>query len=553
MRSTTILRIVLTAAVLGFSRPGWGQIDIANQATAKTDAKQWLEAEALWEQATKANPTQADYWFQLGFCRVQLRKYREAIPNFQHADALGVTYRWAMPYRIARCYALAGDKEQAIAWLTRAIDRGYRFLSFIVQNDDFKGLRNDARFRKLTATDDLSKLDRNAGWRYDVWLYARELRRRHYDPYRYITKEAFEDYVRTLHRDIPHLTDNQIRVRIWMLARKMGDGHTGFRNDFSNDCLPVRFYFFDEGPYVIAADPAYADLLGAKVLRFGSITPAQALEALDKIIPRDNTMTTLDRAPNFLRQLPLLNGLGLIPGDKQMSLTIQDAKGVKRTITLPALDTGNEENWRLVRETASNPPPLTFAHRDKDYWFQYLPESKMVFFQFNAVEDQGKETFQQFCERMFTFIDENDVQRLVIDLRWNGGGNNFLNQPLIEGLIRSAKINRQDRLFTIIGRSTFSAAMCCAAQIERYSKAIFVGEPTGSSPNFVGEAPGVTLPYSKMTGAISDLYWQNSVAMDYRTWIAPALYAPPTWAAYRQNRDPAMEAILNYLAAKGGN
>jgi hypothetical protein len=32
--------------------------------------------------------------------------------------------------------------------------------------------------------------------------------------------------------------------------------------------------------------------------------------------------------------------------------------------------------------------------------------------------------------------------------------------------------------------------------------------------------------------------------MDYRTWIAPHIYTPPTFAAYRENRDPAMEAIL---------
>jgi hypothetical protein len=34
--------------------------------------------------------------------------------------------------------------------------------------------------------------------------------------------------------------------------------------------------------------------------------------------------------------------------------------------------------------------------------------------------------------------------------------------------------------------------------------------------------------------------------MDYRTWIAPQIYTPPTFAAFRANRDPAMEAILSY-------
>ena len=43
---------------------------------------------------------------------------------------------------------------------------------------------------------------------------------------------------------------------------------------------------------------------------------------------------------------------------------------------------------------------------------------------------------------------------------------------------------------------------------------------------------------------VSDLYWESSWPMDHRAWIAPELYTPPTFQAYRANRDPAMEAIL---------
>jgi len=49
---------------------------------------------------------------------------------------------------------------------------------------------------------------------------------------------------------------------------------------------------------------------------------------------------------------------------------------------------------------------------------------------------------------------------------------------------------------------------------------------------------------SQLKGTISDLYWQSSWPMDHRTWIAPRLYAPPTFAAYAENRDPALEAVL---------
>jgi len=41
-----------------------------------------------------------------------------------------------------------------------------------------------------------------------------------------------------------------------------------------------------------------------------------------------------------------------------------------------------------------------------------------------------------------------------------------------------------------------------------------------------------------------DLFWQTSWPEDHRTWIAPDIYAPPTFEAFRRNDDPAMDAIL---------
>ena len=46
--------------------------------------------------------------------------------------------------------------------------------------------------------------------------------------------------------------------------------------------------------------------------------------------------------------------------------------------------------------------------------------------------------------------------------------------------------------------------------------------------------------------SVSDLWWQHSMSMDYRIWTHPQLYAPPTAAALRAHRDPALEMIEAY-------
>ena len=108
------------------------------------------------------------------------------------------------------------------------------------------------------------------------------------------------------------------------------------------------------------------------------------------------------------------------------------------------------------------------------------------------------------------------------------------------------RIDLDRRLFVIIGRRTFSAAENAAAYLERHLHPVFVGEPTGGKPNSVGDEVPFTLPYSSTIVNISDVFWQSGWPQDHRIWIAPGLYAPPTIAALRSGRDPALEAISAY-------
>jgi len=112
--------------------------------------------------------------------------------------------------------------------------------------------------------------------------------------------------------------------------------------------------------------------------------------------------------------------------------------------------------------------------------------------------------------------------------------------------LHNSKINKKGQLFIIIGRRTFSAAQNTATYFEHLTNAIFVGEPTGSRPNFVGDEAPVKLPYSQIELNVSGVLWQSSWGVDKRIWISPLLYVPPTFEAFKGNRDKAMEAIIAY-------
>ncbi len=532
-------------------------VETLQLAMAKSEAQEWKDAAAAWQRVVEANPVNARFWNSFGDAAYGNKDYRRAIQAYEKALELGGGFPSNAAYNIACCYALLGEKEQAFKWLQKAFDMGFRNLAHSQTDSDLQSLHDDPRFNKIVGLADVSKMTRDEGWRFDLALLAREVKRKGYAPgvARQFSKEQFDVAVGQLNNDIPKLTDAQILIELMKLMRKLGDGHTGILGRLDNAeaalAVPVQFYLFKEGLFVIAADPQHKDLLGAQVLRFGDSTVTKVMQALDPLMSRDNDFWPNQVGPYRMRSLPLLQGLGLIPDAGKVNLAIKDAQGKERVVMVaanrdfPNIWNDFPKSWITYAGTLGKPLPLYLKNMSGAYWFEYLPESKVLYFQYNRVRNEGEESLAKFTERLFKFVSENEVDKLVIDMRWNNGGNTFLSQPLLYGLIRNDKINKRGKLFVIIGRRTFSAAQNTTTFFERHTNAIFVGEPTGSSPNFIGEETVFTLPYSKVLANVSDLYWQSAWPMDYRTWIAPHIYAPPTFADFSAGRDPALEAIIS--------
>jgi C-terminal processing protease CtpA/Prc len=374
---------------------------------------------------------------------------------------------------------------------------------------------------------------------------------------RELSLDEFNKQYVALYNSIDKKTDQQIILDMMKLMVTVNDGHSSLfppAQAAYKLTLPLQFYFFTEGLYIVAADEKYKHLLGNKVMNFGQTPVDKVAKTLSPYINRDNEIGVVQRLQDFVRHLPMLNALKLIPDHEKVELELIDRAGkiskalIIADTSMPRVDhkSAFPANWVSFHQSLSNPVPLYLKNPRTNYWFEKLPDSKIVYMQFNSVRNDKAESLTAFADRLMKFTNENDVEKLVIDLRWNNGGNTMLLPPFINALIKNEKINKRGNLFVITGRRTFSAAQNLATYLEKQTAATFVGEPTGSSPNFVGEEDFITLPYSKVNVNVSDLFWQSSWPGDKRTWIAPTLYIPPTFKAYSANRDAALEAIVNW-------
>jgi tetratricopeptide (TPR) repeat protein len=529
------------------------------RAQARTGEKNWTEAADLWARVTAANPVNGDYWARLGEARFGAQDHQGARQAYEKALRLGVReveqpddapplIPGEIAYRIACCEAAAGDREAAVTALQAALDRGMRDLERVRSDELWEELRADQRIRDMTGIIDADGILRDDGWRYDLTFLAREIKRLAYAPFALQTEAEFDQAVAELRSAIPGRTDTQIVVGMKKLVRHLDDGHASVSwpdgDKEASRVLPVDFFLFAEGLYVIAAAPGCERLLGAKVEKIGGLAIEELMAALDPVIARDNEHWLTLMVPVRARFTAILAGLGI-----DHALTVQLADGTNDEVRLDSVPVEFHwdrypPGWVALADTVAAPRPLHLRNRELPFWFEHLPADDLVYFQFNSVRDHPAETFAAFCDRLFAYIEDQHAGRLVIDIRWNGGGNTFLSQHLLHHLIASKRLSRRGALFVIIGRLTFSAAQNTVTAIERETNAIFVGEPTGSRPNFIGEQIGFDLPYSKVRANVADLFWQTSWPMDHRAWTAPDIYAPPTFEAYRRNQDPALDAIL---------
>ena len=402
-----------------------------------------------------------------------------------------------------------------------------------------------------------------AEWRADLDFLEREMPIRHRNLYHHTSPAAFQHEFAAIRALIPHGSRAEIVTAFMRLGTMVQDAHTGISPDtpalaFEN--LPVAFYQYDDGLFVQSTDSAHANLLGTRVLRIGRLSADSAIEVAATVTDASNPMTVAAFVPFRLAHPDMLYALRVTERPDRTTLVF-DRDGTRDTVTLHSLgrdSTGAPVKggtwywpgprpgvpWLDSRDRSAEKSPLWLQHPDSIGWSRYLDASRTLYVQCNQIGDPPQESFDDFFARVLKRADSSDVERLVLDLRLNGGGNNELLDAAIPYFVRSTIAQTRGHFFVITGRLTQSAAQNFVNRLELYTRAIFVGEPTGESPNMYGDAVRFSLPHSKMRVSLSSLWWQDMGPRDDRMWTGPHLSARLTSADYRANRDPAVETIL---------
>lgn len=401
--------------------------------------------------------------------------------------------------------------------------------------------------QKLTASE----------WQHDLKFIQETVHKDYAHLFKKVTAAKFDSEVEKLYKEIPNLKDHEVVVGFARIISLFKYGHTtmGFRGGVvPYHKLPINLYHFNDGIYIEGAHKDHSKALGAKVISIEGTPIAEALRLVYPTVPAENEQYFKAFGINHLVIPEILHGQRIIKTFSQtVTFTLEkNGQTFEHSFTSVAPDamkkqyslTRHQGNWLSVREQENTPYYL--KNLDKIYYYEYIPEKKMVYVRQSQVQDDPSADIPTFYAEVFDFIDKNDVEKLVIDVRLNGGGNNYKNKPVVAGIMASPKINKPGSLFVIIGRRTFSACQNLVNELDNYTNAIFVGEPSSENVNFYGDNRTVTLPNSQFPVFLSFAWWQDKPQWENADWQLPHLAVDMSFEEYKTNQDPVLDTILDF-------
>jgi hypothetical protein len=411
------------------------------------------------------------------------------------------------------------------------------------------------------------------GWQADLdsVLTAFLPRDRSFDP---PTRARFVRTIHVLRDSVAQLTDAQLTVRLSEAVATARNAHTRLyllRNRTVLRRYPIRLWWFGKDLAVVRTQPEQASLLGGKVLTLAG-KPVEELAAAVAPLYAANPSWARYMSSYLLTSPEILQGLGLswsnelsitveVPGQRMVATQItpmpleRSDQPVEAWWDLSPFGPQVQGTWLSALLPDSTHLPLYLEHPDRWYWREDVASSRLLYVQYNRAENQPqKETVHAFGESLLRQIEHDPPRKLVIDLRFNTGGNLQLADTLFRRIAALPLAQEPGRLFVITGRATFSAGITPVALLRQLTKATIVGEPAGDGLDFWAEGGNVLLRHTGLTLHYADGFHSYSPA-DYperRPYyydlsvkdIGPDLPVETSLAEYLAGKDPVLDAIV---------
>lgn len=329
----------------------------------------------------------------------------------------------------------------------------------------------------------------------------------HADFYNTVTAGEADDYVSQLADKVDSMNDAQYWYALSSVAALAHDSHTSLQLSVSTlasfSFIPVIFDSFDGTELtIVACDSQLSWLLGKKVVSVNGFSLDQILERARTVIPSDNDVHLLSvLKDNHLVFRDFYEELGIVREGEDIVLEFDDGCFFRLECQSLAQYSTSPKAY-LMQKAVPTVNPSAY------YSAMALADENALLINYHVCAEMEDYPFGQFAGQVLDLIRERGYGKIIVDLRYNSGGDSSVIGPLIDGL-GTLMEEEELELYVLIGEDTFSSAVLNAIELRDRLGAVLVGRPTGGSASHYGELASGTLENSGLVFTWSTKYFDN--------------------------------------------
>jgi hypothetical protein len=343
---------------------------------------------------------------------------------------------------------------------------------------------------------------------------------------------------------IGNKTDFQLVMDLMRLTRKIGDGHTAISlSNIETHNFPFEIKQFGNDWRIVKIAQPFGHLLGTRLIAVDETPMAIAAQKVGEVAQFvENPHSKIIRTAQYFPISELLFELNLIKQKEKASFTFKSDDGTVFTETLTV--SANNEPVEFTELTISVPeiekPEETLI---TGFWYAPISGTDALYIHFENYPTF--EEMMQIAEEMVGFIFQNNIRKLVIDLRNNGGGDLYVGLVLANALNLADPVDWKSGVYVLADKVTFSAATSNTALFRELLNAKIVGEPTGSNPTGFQDMDTFELPNSKLVVCYSKRLFR--IQEEFSEGVQPDIPQTYEWESFSQGNDNMLQWVIKKL------
>jgi hypothetical protein len=367
------------------------------------------------------------------------------------------------------------------------------------------------------------------------------------------------------------------------IAAMAGNAHEGVHGGgwMPSTRLPFRTIWFSDGIVIARASPQYAELVGARVESIEGQDPKSLQRRLRPFFGGTDDYVRWNGL--WLVELGgMMHAIGIARDADRLRMRLRRTDGRVVDVTVPfvpraqtavgaspprlwsAAPYASEQKYGWTSAIDGRPQPLYLRDDEDPFRIVHLVTLDTLYVQFraNSTADAGGREIQPFVQRVRDEMAAVHPTYLVLDLRFDIGGDIDQTRELATQMVRAVP----GRIFVLTGPYTFSAGIVFAAAVKHdgRDRVTIVGEPVGDRLRFWSEGKHACMPKSGYCFQVSNGLWDlvHGCSRDAACYgdrldarvdsLDPDIAGPLTSRDWLSGRDPAMEAVTSAIFSRSG-